>query len=380
MAVKSFSAASLKGFQQAFKKETSGGFSPSVAIVFSSVDMEPAKIISFLKEKNVAVIGCTTCGEFNYNEREQVISDGGAVCLLLDLAPGTFSLRLFHGAGVSDREVGNQVGQWAAATYPEPALFVLASGLEIDGEELVRGIQETAGEGVTMYGGLAGDDSRFKETLVFSGSEMDNKGVMVMAVDCAEYDVQGIATSGWVGIGADKIVTESAGNIVHTIDNLPALDMYKEYLNVKDEELPEIGVEFPLMVKKPGRPDILRAVLNVDREKKSLIFAGTVPKGSVVTFSSSPGFDILEFTRQRVLDFYTSNKEADFLLLFSCMARHLALGPSISEEIEAAWGKWRVPLAGFFSYGEIGNDANASCDFYNQTFTLVAFRKKHNAR
>lgn len=379
MAVKSFCVSSLKDFQLGFNKEVSDGFYPSVAMVFSSIAMEPANIISFLRERGVSVIGCTTCGEFNYNEHEQIISDGGVVCMLLDLAPGTYSLRMFHGSGVSDRVVGNQVGTWAKASYAEPALFVLASGLAIDGEELVQGIQQTAGTAVTMYGGLAGDDSRFEETLVFSDSGLDNKGVMVMAVDCAVYDVKGIATSGWVGIGADKIVTESTGNIVYTIDHLPALDVYKEYLNVKDEELPEIGVEFPLMVKKSGRPDVLRAVLNVDREKKSLIFAGTVPKGSVVTFSSSPGFDILEFTRQRVLDFHAANEAADFLLVFSCMARHLALGPSISEEIGAAWEKWRVPLAGFFSYGEIGNDLNASCDFYNQTFTLVAFKKKPNA-
>ena len=56
------------------------------------------------------------------------------------------------------------------------------------------------------------------------------------------------------------------------------------------------------------------------------------------------------------------------------MARHNALGPTISEEIEDAWQKWNVPLVGFFTYGEIGSSYNAVCNFHNETFTLVSVK------
>ena len=117
-----------------------------------------------------------------------------------------------------------------------------------------------------------------------------------MVLDLDHYSVDGIATSGWESIGADKLITHSEGNIVYTIDGQPALDVYKEYLSVRDEDLPEIGIEYPLMIKNPGRQNVLRAVVNVDRERRSLIFAGSVPNGSVVSFSSSPGFEV-NFTR-----------------------------------------------------------------------------------
>jgi hypothetical protein len=227
-----------------------------------------------------------------------------------------------------------------------------------------------------MFGGLAGDDARFKETFVFSEKQLVNNGAIVMAFDTRHFELHGIATSGWVGIGADKVITHAEGNIVYTIDGQPALDVYKDYLNVTDADLPEIGVEYPLLVKKRGFPDVLRAVINVDPGRKSLIFAGTVPQGALVTFSSSPGFEIIGYTRKKVTEFYETNRETDVLILFSCMARHNALGPAISEEIEEAWQQWNKPLIGFFTYGEIGSNYNNACDFHNETFTMVSIKQK----
>ena len=376
MQLKTIHADTLKGFQQSYISATQDGFRPAVAMVFASVELDMQEISSFLASMQVQVFGCSSCGEFVYDAQEQVISEGALVCLLIDFAPGTFRIKLFEGQSRSSFDLGSTIGEWSVGTFAQPALFILASGLDTDGEQLVRGIQHVAGEAITMFGGLAGDDARFKETFVFSADKLENNGAIAMVLDLGCYSINGIATSGWVGIGADKLVTHSEGNIVYTIDGKPALDVYKEYLNVRDKDLPEIGIEYPLMIKKRGQQNVLRAVINVDREKKSLIFAGSVPNGSVVSFSSSPGFEVIEYTKQKVDEFYQRNSGADVLILFSCMARHSALGPSISEEIDYAWHKWDTPLVGFFTYGEIGNNYSAACDFYNQTFTLVTLKRK----
>ena len=118
------------------------------------------------------------------------------------------------------------------------------------------------------------------------------------------------------------------------------------------------------------------ACINVGTVKKALVFSGSVPNGAVVTFSSSPGFEIIESTKNKVQEFYEKNRETDVLILFSCMARHNALGPTISEEIDEAWQFWTKPLIGFFTYGEIGNNYQAACDFYNETFTMVSLKQK----
>jgi len=376
MQVKTFSSDSVKGFMQAWDKNSSDGFKPNAAIVFSSVDIDLNGISTFIKKKGVRLFGSSSCGEFLYNSSGKVITEGGLVCSMLQLEPGSYDLNMFSGKGIDSFSLGRTAGEWVVKTFKKPAIFVVASGLNTDGEQLVRGIQDVAGDDVTMFGGLAGDDAHFNETYVFSESALDPQGAIIMVLDLSVYEINGISTSGWVSIGADKIITRAEGNIVYTIDNQPALDVYKMYLNVRDEDLPEIGVEYPLLIRKQDESFVLRAVLNVDREKKALIFAGTVPNGAVVTFSSSPGFEIIESTRKEVNEFYKYNPNTDLLILFSCMARHNALGPTISEEIDEVWEKWSKPLIGFFTYGEIGNNYKASCDFYNQTFTLVSIKQK----
>jgi len=376
MELKSFSAETTNQFKDKFQQIENQGFIASTAIIFASVNVELDEISKFLKAHSVQVFGSSSCGEFLYDEQSQILSEEAIVCLLVKYTSPNFRLKSFEGEQKTSFLLGAEIGSWAKSTFVDPAIIIVASGLETDGEQLVKGIQSLAGENITMFGGLAGDDAKFRDTFVFSEGRLLKNGALVMLLDKNDFDVKGIATSGWVGIGADKIITHSEGNVVYTIDDHPALDVYKEYLNVDDKDLPGIGVEYPLLIKKPGKEDVLRAVLNVDREKKSLIFAGTVPQGATVTFSSSPGFEVVEFTRDKVTAFYEKNKHADYLILFSCMARHNALGPMISEEIDQVWENWNIPLIGFFTYGEIGNNYNSMCDFYNETFTLVSIKEK----
>jgi hypothetical protein len=35
-----------------------------------------------------------------------------------------------------------------------------------------------------------------------------------------------------------------------------------------------------------------------------------------------------------------------------------------------------LPVNGFFTYGEIGNNGSLGCDFYNETFTLAVITQK----
>lgn len=376
MKVRTIRADGPASFKEQFALHLENDFNPNVAILFSSVEIDFVEISAFLRGRSISLFGASSCGEFVFCETFQSITEGGLVCVLLEIDPVTFDIRAFDKNGGFSRDMGHDIGEWATSVFSDPAVLIVASGLDTDGEQLVRGIQEVAGKELTMFGGLAGDDAQFKETFAFTGEQVIRDGAVVMILDKSRYDVHGMATSGWVGIGAEKVVTKSDGNIVYTIDDMPALDVYISYLNVDEQELPAIGVEYPLLLKKREGDDVLRAVVNVDHETRALIFAGSVPQGSVVSFSSSPGFEIIETTKKQIEEFYSFMNQTDLLVLFSCMARHSALGPTISEEIMEAWHHWKKPLVGFFTYGEIGNHYQAACDFHNETFTMVSIRDK----
>lgn len=84
----------------------------------------------------------------------------------------------------------------------------------------------------------------------------------------------------------------------------------------------------------------------------------------------------LENTREKLIHFNEKYKAADLIIRYSSVARDMAIGPLISTEIKLAAIKWKVPLAGYFSYGEIGNNDNEICKFYNQSFTLALLTEK----
>jgi hypothetical protein len=73
--------------------------------------------------------------------------------------PATFNLMYLDAAGSSAYEIARLIGSDAKKMYPTPA-FIIASGWsnEIDGEEIIKGIEDGFGGEATIFGGMAGDD------------------------------------------------------------------------------------------------------------------------------------------------------------------------------------------------------------------------------
>jgi len=371
-----FTAKTSNEFKENFDTSLLGIlFKPTLAFAFVSISMDFNLIKDTFKNKGIELIGASSCGELLFDKNNEVVSDKGAVFIITDIPKECFTSHFIERGESDSTEFGRKIGEKVNdSSFPASAIIV-ASGLTLDGQAMVEGANEVVGEDLIMFGGLAGDDSKFEKTYVFSNEKVSDDAVLVLLLDKNKIDVSGIASSGWISLGSDLRVTKSSGNIVYTIDDEPALDVYKSYLGVNDEDLPAIGIEYPLMIKRHSGEPALRAVVGINRDDRSLIFAGSVPESSLVTFSSSPGFEVIKTTTSKVAEFYERSPDADFFILFSCMARHLALGPMVAEEIKFASDKWDAPVGGFFTYGEIGSN-NLSCDFFNQTYTLVKITGK----
>jgi hypothetical protein len=77
-------------------------------------------------------------------------------------------------------------------------------------------------------------------------------------------------------------MTRSRGNVLFEFDGGPALDLYERYLGEEEARgLPGSGLLFPLRIFDPERPDhdIVRTILAVDHQARSMTFAGDVPEG-----------------------------------------------------------------------------------------------------
>ena len=71
-----------------------------------------------------------------------------------------------------------------------------------------------------------------------------------------------------------------------------------------------------------------------------------------------------------------AGQQADALIMFSCVSRHLSFGMVIKEEIEQVQQIWNAPMAGFFTYGEYGKSKKGKYEYHNNACCLVALKEK----
>ncbi len=366
MTAKSIKGASLAQIAAGFKESLADGFKPTLAIVFISIKQDRDAIVSLLDKEAIQIFGATTSGEFIDGE----IGEGGIVMMLLDINPAYFKILFRESGDNTTFENAKQLGAEGKKLFSNPA-FIIASGwLQTDGEQIVQGIEEGFGAEVTVLGGMAGDDLALTGPLVFTNSKSSINGIVAIIIDEDKIDIKGIATCGWKAVGTTKTVTKSIGNIVYTIDDKPALDMVMKYLGVDidldsgKDVVTHIGAYYPLQLERENVSPVMRTAMFANKEDRSLICAGNVPQGSQVRFSLPPDFDVIDKVVAECAELKNEKQpEADAVIMFSCISRHLSFGIMISEEIEQVQQVWGAPMVGFFSYGDPENQKKENMNF-----------------
>jgi hypothetical protein len=364
------SAEQIEGHIQSVRQD---GLTPTLAIVFSSVVHNLTEVGAAFAKYDIDVFGASTSGEITNDE----VHEESIVAMLLDISRDAYRLNVFDGEEKTSYQVGQNVAEWAKTIYDNPALMVMSAGLHADGEQIVNGIIYTMERQMPLFGGFAGLDpaiiSGIPQTFVFNSSQVLADGVVALILDRNAIELQGFAASGWKGIGTPKTITKAAGNIVYRIDDEPALDVYNKYLNIGAD--PTLATEYPLVWIREDGSSVMRAAMWIN-DDKSIVYGGTVPEGAKVRFGMSPGSEIIEHAIEEMSKFRQQLPRGDAIVLFSCRARHLALGPMVEDEISAIRKLWGVPLVGFFTFGEIGPGAEGRCDFHNYTLVPVLIHEK----
>jgi hypothetical protein len=387
MKAKSIKGTSSEDMQSALEQNMADGFKPTLAIVFMSVKQDREAVSKLLDEKSIQIFGATTAGEFIDGD----IGEGSIAMILLDINPAYYKLEFVEINQRTALEDAKKLGIIGKKTFNNPALIIATGGVFIDGEQIMEGIIEgfgkpdsSPGREVTVFGGMAGDDLMGEEPLVFSNGKSKANALVALIIDEDKIDVRGIATCGWKAVGTAKTVTKSEGNIVYTIDDKPALDMLMKYLGVEvqQDDNKEIVTflnswYYPLQLERENGDPVIRATRFANREDRSLICTGSVPQGSKIKFSLPPDFDAIETVItecESIKD--NAQQQADALIMFSCVSRHLSFGDLIKEEIGQVQNIWDAPMAGFFTYGEYGKSKNGNHEFHNNACCVVALKEK----
>lgn len=152
-------------------------------------------------------------------------------------------------------------------------IFVLSDGLNINGSELVKGLNTINKGDLVITGGLAGDGSDFKQTWTIYNGEILSDNIVAVGFYGEQIHLGHGSQGGWDIFGPERRITRSEGNLLYELDNKPALALYKEYLGDKASELPASGLLFPLAIRKDSTDSkIVRTILAVDEEdRKSVV-------------------------------------------------------------------------------------------------------------
>ncbi len=335
--------------------------------------VENASVIADLSAKapGAHLLGCSTAGEILDTEvRDDTLTVAvvhfdktrlGSACAPVACARNSFA-----------------AGAAIASQLDRPDLrgvLVLSDGLNVNGSDLVRGLQANLSSEVVVTGGLAGDGDRFERTWVIADGEASTKVVSAVGLYGDSIEIGHGSRGGWDIFGPDRQVTRAEGNVLYELDGKPALALYKDYLGDRAAGLPATGLLFPLNVLMESGERVVRTILSVDDDEQSMTFAGDIPQGSLAQLMRADFDRLVEAAALAAQE--TQCGGPTLSIAISCVGRRLILGERTEDELEATLeglpeGTRQI---GFYSYGEISPVAGSSCELHNQTMTLTTLRE-----
>lgn len=323
------------------------------------------------------IVLCSTAGEiFDYKVMEHSVSLTAIEFDKTTIKTASVNIDDFNNNSFdAGRSLVNQFELSPDLSY----IMILSDGGKVNGSELVNGINEYVQNKVPVTGGLAGDGTAFNTTLVGLNEEPSSGKIVAIAFYSQHLVIGHGSQGGWEMFGPERLVTSSKANQLFEINDENALEVYKKYLGAYADELPGSALLFPLSVKLSSAAEpVVRTILSINNESKSMVFAGDVPEGSQVRLMKANFDKLIEAASEAAYQtiFAKSVRAAKLAILISCVGRRIILNARIDEEVEAvqeAFGDATM-VTGFYSYGEIAPTfIKTKCELHNQTMTITTF-------
>jgi len=328
---------------------------------------------------NANIIGCSTGGEiFNEDALDDTI-----VAATLQFEHTLIKTACFD---LNDNSNSYEAGRYLAAQLNQTNnlkyVFLLSDGTNMNGSELIRGLYSVFPKEVIVTGGLAGDGADFGDTFVGVNAIPAPRKVAAVGFYGDAITVEYGSAGGWQPFGPERTITRSEGNVLYELDGQPALKLYKEYLGEEAKHLPGSALLYPLLIRPDtsSEHETVRTIVGINEQAQSLIFAGDIPEGYVAKLMYGDFNNLVEGA-ERAAGFaeHSEIKDGALAILVSCIGRKLCLGQSVGDETEAVAALFgnKVPMIGFYSYGEICHQQfTKECALHNQTMTITVLSEK----
>jgi methyl-accepting chemotaxis protein len=329
------------------------------------------------------VLGASTAGEFTERGDTKGAVSGVAVA-------GAFKVFAGIGTGVRaspERAVAQALEGLPRGLqgYPYRTGVLLIDTMAGNCEEATLLAAAELGADAPLAGGGAGDDLKMQSTVVSCGARAASDAVVVAQIFSKQPLGLGVC-HGHRPLSQPLRVTKAHGNVVESIDDRPAWDVWRERTR---EAAKAQGIDVDKLSAQEEGSFLLRfeAGLAAGDEYKiraplsraedgSIQFACGIPQGAVIRITESKPRDQVDSAREaaRRARAKLGGSAAAGAIVFDCICRNLILGDEFKSAVSGmAEELGGVPLAGFETYGEIALDAGDMSGFHNTTSVVLAF-------
>jgi len=343
------------------------GQRPDLAVVFISSHHTPSYFTApeVLAEALGAkvLIGCSAAGVIGGGqevERRPGIAISAAVLPGVELSP--FHLNQDE---LPSPDAGPEAWHDLLGIQPAdcPAIMLLPDPFTLRSDHLLAGL-DFAYPSAVKIGGLASGGGQPGTNALF----MNDKSVRSGAVGVAftgDLAVETVVAQGCRPIGEPLVVTESEINVISKLGDQTPLEVLRDLFDAaetREQRLIrrslQIGIIMDRLAQDRSEGEFLiRNVLGADEDDGTLAVGELVQEGQVVQFFVRDAQAADEDLRM-MLEEYIGNLEGDVpasALLFSCLGRGQYLYGSPDHDTTMFTDMVAdIPIAGFFSNGEIG--------------------------
>ena len=241
--------------------------------------------------------------------------------------------------------------------------LLLVDGLSLREELVVSAVYRGLGD-INLFGGSAGDNTRFKHTHIYHEGHFARDRAVVALVH-TRHPFCVFKTQHFVSSDERMVVTcaDPANRIVTEINGEPAGREFARLVGLEVEALsPFIFASHPVVVRLGGL-EYVRSIQKVN-EDGSLTFFCAIDEGIVLTVAK--GVDLLENLERTFVDIEKRIGPPELVLGCDCILRHLEMKEkNLLDDVSRILRDNRV--VGFATYGEQYNAMHV-----NQTFTGVS--------
>jgi small ligand-binding sensory domain FIST len=344
------------------------GQHPDLAVVFISSHHAPSYFVApeVLAEALGAkvLIGCSAAGVIGGG---QEVERRPGIAISAAVLPGV-DLTAFHlnQDELPRPDAGPDEWHSLLGVRPEdcPAIMLLPDPFTLRSDHLLAGLDFAFSDAVKI-GGLASGGGQPGANALFINDKSVRSGAVGVAFT-GDLAVETIVAQGCRPIGEPLVVTKSEINVISKLGDQTPLEVLRDLFDAaetREKRLIRRSLQIGIIMdrlpqEKSDGEFLIRNVLGADEEDGTLAIGELVQEGQVVQFFVRDAQAADEDLRMMLEEYIDNLDEGDIpasALLFSCLGRGQYLYGSPDHDTTMFTDMVAdIPIAGFFSNGEIG--------------------------